>query len=481
MDSVSVEKTKNPAFPDGNPQDIKEGISNSNYVEGKKGISIMKQIRVCVMGVVLLVLSACNLASGGSSPTIDWESLRGTPTPETPVEQISTASAPTTTAAPEPTPTQTAAPTEEFPGLPRLEPGTEIDILQIEMADLQNGWGIGGLRGSGNRGRVFRTSDGGKSWREVTPPEPVDGAADGGSMSAIGYFADAVTGWVTYRALQPGAVPQAPVVWKTADGGRSWSAGEPLSTVDFAETYFVSHITFAGANDGWVLVHVGAGMNHDYIALYRTADGGGTWSRVVDPSADTTVQACTKTGMAFSDGMHGWLTGDCNGVRPGAFLYRSADGGTAWEPVELTPPDDQPGLFEDYRYACRVNAPFLAAGAAFFGVECDDMETGADDGIRYLYRTSAGGGFDGRPYPGGDLFTLDGSRIWALGKDIHRTEDGGGTWSKISAVTWDGQFDFVSATTGWAAVRKGNEYGLVRTDDGGVLWVQLATVVAAAE
>jgi photosystem II stability/assembly factor-like uncharacterized protein len=444
----------------------------------RKEAIMKKRIAISLAVPTLMALCACNLSAGGNDPTIDWEFLQDTPTvePQGGVPESTSADTPTPQ---DVVPTATIQPTDTPAGIDRLPPGTEIDILHIEMIDGSTGWGIGGPRSSGSRGRVFRTVDGGTSWQEVTPPESADGGAPPDTLSAIGHFADDRNGWVTYHALQPGAVPAQPVVWWTADGGHSWTAGQPLNTVDFAETYFASHLVFADAANGWVMVHLGAGMNHDYIALYRTNDGGATWSRVADPEGNPTVQSCSKTGIAFSDGLHGWMTGDCHGVRTGAFLFRTDDGGVHWEAADLPAPEEVPGLFTDFRYVCSVNAPFLTDESAFFGVECVDWDSEGDGNLRYLYRSEAGGTFSSQPYPGGDIFALDGSRVWALSKEIHHSDDGGASWTKVSTVTWDGQFDFVTAQTGWAAVRKGDEYGLVRTDDGGVIWIQLTTVVAA--
>ena len=432
--------------------------------------------KILAVGLLMAMLSACNLSAPGNPTSIPWDTLRVFPTNVTlpsggNIEPSSTAT--------QGTPTISPTPTENPLGIPRLEPGTKIDILQLDMIDAGYGWGIGGPRASGTSGHVFRTQDGGNSWIEVTPPEVADSTSEATSTAAIGYFADAQTGWVTYHAGIPSSIPENPVVWKTVDGGATWQAGSPLDTSGFFETYWVSHIVFTGAENGWVLTHVGAGMNHDYVALYRTTDGGSNWSRVIDPEIDGGIQSCTKVGIAFSDGVNGWLTGDCNGVRPGAFLFQTNDGGVHWESVSLAAPAAIADLFTADRYACAVHAPFLLADRAFLGVECTDMGDLEAGKISYLYYSVAGSAPAPKAYPGGDLFTLDGNRIWALGKEIYRSDTAGGSWSQISTVTWDAQFDFVTADLGWAAVRKGSEYGLVQTTDGGSLWMQLSPVVVA--
>jgi photosystem II stability/assembly factor-like uncharacterized protein len=109
-----------------------------------------------------------------------------------------------------------------------------------------------------------------------------------------------------------------------------------------------------------------------------------------------------------------------------------------------------------------------------------DMSANPGTNTPFLYRAPvSGGGWTSMAYPGGDIFTLDGNRIWALGKDIYRSENAGNTWTKISTVTWDGQFDFVSPTLGFAIAKKDSGYGLVQTNDGGALWALLSPVVAA--
>jgi photosystem II stability/assembly factor-like uncharacterized protein len=435
---------------------------------------------VALGGLALIALAACNLTSNGNTPSIPWDAfLTSNPISTLPlggkIELTPTATPATSTV--------TATPTVN-PLIPsRLETGTPIDILRLEMIDSKYGWGIGGPRATGNAGRVFRTVDGGSFWIEVTPPEAADSAADLGSMAAVGYFADSQTAWVTYHASIPSGVPENPVVWRTFDGGKTWQASSPLGTSGLTETYWASHVVFRGKGnnqwDGWVLVHVGAGMNHDYVALYHSADSGATWTRLIDPAVDGGIQSCTKTGLGFSDRNNGWLTGNCNGVRPGAFLFQTGDSGATWNPVALPAPEDHPDLFTAEQYACAVRAPFILKDQVYLGVECADMGDPSAAPLAYAYHGSAVAPFLPSPYPGGDIFTLDGRRIWALGLDIYRTDDAGQTWTKISTVTWEGQFDFVSSTLGWAAVHKGSEYGLVRTDDGGALWAQLSPVVSA--
>jgi photosystem II stability/assembly factor-like uncharacterized protein len=349
------------------------------------------------------------------------------------------------------------------------------------MLDAQNGWGIGGPHSSGNSGHVFRTADGGGSWVEATPPMVASSASEVGSLAAAGFFLNTDSAWVTYQFSNTTKVPANPVVWRTADGGRTWQASSPLNTSDLNETYLVSNVFFATPSAGWILIHVGAGMNHDYVALYRSTDGGASWLRVIDPYTDQGIQGCTKTGLVFSDGSNGWLTGNCNGVAPGALLFQTVDGGATWNFIHLPVPTGYADLFAGMQYTCGIRAPFALANQLYLGVECMDMSANPGTKIPFLYRAPvSGGGWISSAYPGGDIFTLNGNRIWALGKDIYRSDDAGNNWNKILTVTWDDeQFDFVSSTLGFAIAQKEGGYSLVQTNDGGALWALLNPIVAA--
>jgi hypothetical protein len=77
------------------------------------------------------------------------------------------------------------------------------------------------------------------------------------------------------------------------------------------------------------------------------------------------------------------------------------------------------------------------------------------------------------------IFFLDPERGWLLGREIHLTEDGGESWTRIKVVIWDGLFSFVDALNGWAVAKFGDETALVRTYDGGRSWQELEPTLAA--
>jgi photosystem II stability/assembly factor-like uncharacterized protein len=366
------------------------------------------------------------------------------------------------------------------PVLSRFESGQSVTITSIRMQDAVNGWAIGGW-GEGSD-HVLITADGGQTWRDVTPPEP---APTEGNLAALGYFLETRTAWVLYHGQNEMAIPTTVAVWRTRDGGQTWQSSLPLDIQGLNEIFWPSDLVFADEQNGWLMAHVGAGMSHDYVALFRTQDGGQSWTRLIDPYGDSEIQICQKTGLVFPSAQNGWLTGDCGGVMAGAFLFQTTDGGQSWQPVTLPDPADAPRLLSDSSSGfCGTQSPvFTSPQAGKLIVRC--MDTTQDPYVTqfYLYTTSDGGAtWVPASSPAGTLAFEAGDTGWALGRDLFHTTDGGQTWTKVKTVNWDGQFSFVSDTLGWAVARAetdtGTRIALVQTTDGGKTWTIIHPVIA---
>jgi photosystem II stability/assembly factor-like uncharacterized protein len=370
------------------------------------------------------------------------------------------------TSAPE-TPTSLPLSIVEGPTISHLDAGQSVILSEIQMLDPEHGWAIGGDKGV--QSNVLSTSDGGALWLDVTPPERAP--EDGSKKIALGFFLDANTAWVTYYYEDFFQIPSPPIIWHTSDGGQSWQLISTITIEGIYDIYLPSHFLFSTPFDGWLLIHAGAGMSKDYIALYHTIDGGRTWSLAIDPYAGDTPQSCSKNGLAFSGAQVGWMTRDCMGVIDGANYFSTNDGGETWEYHELTPPADQPNLF-DYPNMCKTHSPKLhSAQRGILGVECVRFENETTDAFPFLYITTDGGAsWQTNTSPSGVLEFINPDVGWALGNDIYKTTNGGQTWVKIKTVNWEGQFVFINESIGWAIARSGDEIAPVYTSDGGQTW-----------
>jgi photosystem II stability/assembly factor-like uncharacterized protein len=372
-----------------------------------------------------------------------------------------------------------STPTLAGPALAHLVPGQKIDITFIHMVDVNQGWGIGGLNKASDH--VFFTKDGGQTWRDVTPPQPHAGA--GASITALGYFPNAITARVAYGPpADSGGVPPFIQVWTTNDSGATWTYGSIDTSGVSGEAFSPYYLNFADSQHGWLMVYLGAGMMHAYVALFQTTDGGATWTDILDPSTVNDIQSFPKTGMVFVDPLTGWLTRDAQGVDPTPHIFRTADGGVTWTRLDLPAPGDVPNLYDSY--SCSSYSPnAFSALSVTIAMKCLDNDTFKIE-KDYAYFTSDGG-ITWKTYPlpadytlGEGLYFFTPQNGLALGRKIYKTSDGGQTWKFIQQVSWDGQFSFVSMQFGWAHVYNDQgETALVKTVNGGGTWTMLHPLV----
>jgi photosystem II stability/assembly factor-like uncharacterized protein len=212
-------------------------------------------------------------------------------------------------------------------------------------------------------------------------------------------------------------------VYKSTDGGRSWKnmglrdskavARIIVDPVDFDVVYVASpgNLWGAGGERG----------------VYKTADGGATWSRVLhvdddtgatdlvmDPQNHKTLYAATYQRRRAQWGM--------NGGGPGSSIWKSTDAGQTWAKIESGLPAGPKGRIGLAVYRANPNVLYAT------------VEHPAESGV---YRTDNAGGSwrkmsDTNPRP--MYFSqiridpLSDSRIYVLGVSLHVSDDGGRTF-----------------------------------------------------
>ena len=370
-------------------------------------------------------------------------------------------------------------PTLASPAIAHFAPGQKIDITFIHMIDLNKGWGIGGLNKASDH--VFRTQDGGQTWDDITPPQPAPSAST--SITALGYFLNADMAWVAYGpAMVSVGVPPFIQVWKTMDGGGTWSYGSIDTSVVSGEAFSPYYLDFVNPQQGWLMVYLGSGMMHAYVALFRTNDGGATWTDILDPFMENDIQSFPKTGLVFTNGQTGWLTRDAQGVDPTPHIFHTTDGGVTWTRIDLPAPSFAPNLFDSE--ACGSYSPnTFSSTSVLIVLKCLDNATFKIE-KNYVYSTTDGGNYwETYLLPsdytlGAGLYFFSPQSGLALGRKLYTTSDGGQTWKFIQQVYWDGQFSFLDPNLGWAyVINDQGDIGLVKTINGGSTWTILHPVV----
>src|SRR5690242_10874349 len=133
---------------------------------------------------------------------------------------------------------------------PRAAP-TATSLDSIHMFDTHHGWAVTSTH------HVMRTRDGTRHWKDVTPP----GVAAAGSFTPD--FFSVSTAWL---ASSSGT-------FRTFDGGSTW---QRLSS----QVGVPTELDFVDRHHGWSLVRGSAGMFHEEVDLFRSTDGGVTWTQV---------------------------------------------------------------------------------------------------------------------------------------------------------------------------------------------------------
>jgi photosystem II stability/assembly factor-like uncharacterized protein len=349
-------------------------------------------------------------------------------------------------------------------------------IIDVEFVDRLHGWAASGFR-------VFRTVDGGKTWRGLQLD--CEGDAVQPAIADIA-FVDRRRGFALCKG-QPGAGQQLKVLYATADGGDTWvlrTGWRKMPSVGYAEgldfqtadeglmttaRYGIHRTSNGGrtwplalATYDWTpLATAWPSQRRIYAALWRIGlvrsdDGGRRWRQFYPPPPGPPVGP-----MSFSSGARGIGAGIGGLFRnPGAIL-RTQDSGRSW--AEWT---RLHGL--DIRQFERVSPTTVWAVAS-------RLLPDGGHGRARIFRSSD----DGRtwiplraPRAAFGTLSLVSNRIAFLAANhgLFRTVDVGSTWRRVGRRELYGA-RFLSEDRGFAVE---SDHVVLRTEDGGRSWERLA-------
>lgn len=268
--------------------------------------------------------------------------------------------------------------------------------VQLDFIDAQHGWLVVDTAGSAspNSRAVFTTSDGGRGWREIASASESDGSflgrlAAGCTPSGI-TFISLDSGWLTYDCTRSNGAPPpprtGPVVAVTGDAGRSWNAVS-LPSYPSGSGYFTASPPIFTQDNGILPVFF-RGIGDSWIGIYRTTDGGRTWTLHRLPFLTLELD--------FVDAHTGWAVKQTGPTPPSpsvncyvvicpasAELYRTSDGGATWKLISQLHP--------------------IVNGMGF-----------VDSKVGYYGWSERG--LEGSP--GGVMKTTDGGRSWSLVRPV---------------------------------------------------------------
>ncbi len=314
-------------------------------------------------------------------------------------------------------------------------------------------------------GGVWKTEDGGTYWENVS-----DGFF---KTSAVGAIAVAESDPnVIYVGMGEscirGNVAQGDGVYKSTDGGKTWV------NVGLESTRHISRIRIHPQNPD--LVYVAAlgnafGDSEDR-GVYRSADGGGAWERVLFRSKK--AGACDLSmdpgnprilyAAIWETRRNPW---GLSSGGPDSSLYKSTDGGDTW--TDIT---GNVGLPNGMKGRMGVAASPAKTGRVWTIVESKE---------RGLYRSDDGGAtwellsddakLLQRPWYYSHVFAdpQDPETVWVLNAKAWKSTDGGRTFAQVTTPHGDNHDIWIDPNNPQRMV-EGNDGGACVSFNGGATW-----------
>lgn len=176
------------------------------------------------------------------------------------------------------------------------------------------GYCSGTNNGNPNRGGIYKSTDGGRSWREITPVITINGVLQRAPVWGC-YFLDENTGMV----VGGGCEGWAQLFFRTTDGGQSWSlftANEPQTGMSHVLMYDANGLCYASSSG----------------RIWRSLDGGRSWQVYAVTGPAFWQENLSNRGNTFLVATAG---NTCTGsTGPIGDIRWSYDGGRTWSRYE---------------------------------------------------------------------------------------------------------------------------------------------------
>ena len=329
-------------------------------------------------------------------------------------------------------------------------------IFSIEMLDEESGWAI-------TESQVLRTNDGGVTWYDVTPPE----------LAKIGYgvftdFLDVRHAWIQI----PDQInyPNGGKLFRTSDGGMTWKSGEtPFGGGDIA--FLDERNGWIMADLG-----VAAGSNAVSVFQTTDGGNTWTKTYTNDPSIEGASDSLPLGGIKNMILPLTMQTAWIGGVvyAPGTvYLFRTDDGGRIWFKINLVlPPEIEEGDFaiEEIKFLSSTRG-FLVLRVMLEDTQTVIYETN-DGGNTWAAAPAiipSAGRID---LPSEQAIIFYGSDQVYISRDAAQTWNIIQPNIRFGESLTD--LNFVNSNTGWVIVSdEASHRSLYKTTDGGATWFPL--------
>ncbi|MCY0893839.1 MAG: hypothetical protein OWR52_10075 [Acidibacillus sp.] len=356
-----------------------------------------------------------------------------------------------------------------------------LPLQGLFMINQEDGWGLSGHH-------IWRTTNGGLTWDNASPlPFSTVRLGDNPIYTVRGGGADFLTAsdaWIVQQTMNTQGQYVDTRVDYTTTGGRTWHA----TTIPVAG--YGSSLSFVNAQDGWLMVDIGAAAGSEGVKLFHTTNGGVSWelSATGDMNHTAIPFSGNKNGIAFSTPTHGFMTGE-DALYGFAWLYQSTDAGMSFTRQRLAIPSSQNhsplNIFPPQFFGQHGILPVLnGLGGLMIYDTTNDGESWSPTALLQPSGTHNQVQFVD-PINQQTIYVLDTktnrqSNAMVSGT-LYVTHNGGSTWSKVqsgSEFAQAEQVDFVSSQDGYLLTGSPGSTSVVfHTTDGGYMWTPMSPTV----
>lgn len=330
-------------------------------------------------------------------------------------------------------------------------------LIELEMFNELEGWGVSDTN-------ILRTNDGGLTWYNVTPPE-IDETGFGIDLFAL----DTEHAWMQKPDFE--SYPNSGFLYRTSDGGRTWKdVAVPFSRGDI---YFLDEndgwvLADLGIGAGSNAVAVfqttdgGATWEQTYTNDPNDADAkdslplGGIKSDIVPLNMDT----AWVSGVTYASGE--------------VFLYRTDDGGRSWTHVALVLPNGaqnfELGIDDEQMQLVSARDGFIAVRMSGESTQTALYVTDDFGETWTLMPMILDGAGETEFLSAREVMMYDGEQFYV-------TRDAARSWVTVAPDVIFGEtfagMEFVNPLSGWVITLDPttNHRSLYRTSDGGATWL----------
>lgn len=306
-------------------------------------------------------------------------------------------------------------------------------LSEIKIVDANTVWAIA-YDGSGLGADIqefTRTTNGGTSWT----PGIIDVGNTTYSISNISPVSG-TTAWVGAYDSVNGLGG----VFKTEDGGATWTAQNTSGYTTAGESWF-NVVHFFNANVG---ITMGDPAGNAEFEIYRTTDGGTTWTRVPAASIPNPLSGeyGYNGGYDFAGGSM-WFT--TNKGR----LYRTTDTGVTWTVAQAPITDFGSAAQNGSVNFSDANNGFLLKNVVAGAVTTRTYATTTNGGTTWSTPVPFTGTRFILNYIPGTTTIVATSQAAPVGTSV--STDNGATWTDVETGAQRGASAFLNLTTGWCA------------------------------